>query len=108
MTQDHQRIEQLLTQLEEEMRGLSIWGDQPPDPTAFASTLPFYHDRMGFHEWLQWVFVPRIARLAEQRIDFPGKCDIAPMSEVWFEQKQMVQAVNLVRILQELDRQLSA
>jgi hypothetical protein len=30
------------------------------------------------------------------------------MSEVWFEQKQMVQAVNLVRILQELDRQLSA
>ncbi|MCG8428828.1 MAG: YqcC family protein [Chromatiales bacterium] len=108
MAQNHQTISQLLLQLEQEMRLLSVWDEEPPAAEAFTSTMPFCYDKMAFNQWLQWVFIPKITEIISTRADFPGKCEIEPMAEVWCEQLNIEQPEAFLSTIRELDKQLSA
>ncbi|WP_456372448.1 YqcC family protein, partial [Thiolapillus sp.] len=63
MSADYQELSRQLQRMEAEMRALGWWSEQPPDPQALASTAPFCHDRMEFHQWLQWVLIPGFHQL---------------------------------------------
>ena len=62
MTTDttHQKLLDQLQQLEDELRGQSLWSAVAPSPEAMASTMPFMYDTLKLQQWLQWVFLPRL------------------------------------------------
>lgn len=74
-------LTRLLNAIEEEMKSLSLWESQPPAAHVFESQLPFFADRMDFHQWLQWVFIARFRALIDGGHPMPSQCQIAPMAE---------------------------
>jgi uncharacterized protein YqcC (DUF446 family) len=77
----HVAVAALLIDIEAELRMLGWWESQPPSPDAMRSTMPFHADTLAFNQWVQFVFLPRMHELIEQRLPLPGACGIAPMLE---------------------------
>ncbi|MGE8500511.1 MAG: YqcC family protein [Pseudomonas sp.] len=75
-----QVAEQLLL-IERELRVQGWWADTPPSPQALASQEPFCVDSMGFEEWLQWIFLPRMKVILESGAALPSVSGIQPMAE---------------------------
>ncbi len=73
-----------LLRLELELRALGLWSAVPPTPEQLNSQAPFCVDSLDFEQWLQWVFVPRLAVLVNQRAQLPAECNILPMAEEAF------------------------
>lgn len=94
---------ELLTRIENELRRLGLWSESPPPADALKSRVPFCYDTLGFEQWLQWVFLPRFWSLLKQGASLPPHSGIAPMAEVYFEQKS-IRAVALIAALHEFDR----
>jgi uncharacterized protein YqcC (DUF446 family) len=103
MENQRQEVGRLLRQLEQELRKLGLWEESAPDPEDLASPVPFAHDRLEFHQWLQWVLLPRMHDLCERQQAFPTASGIAPMAEV-----QLApwggSAGRLLQLIRDLDR----
>ena len=111
MAEIYRQLTARLEQLEREMLRLELWSDEQPSPQALASRQPFCIDTLTFVQWLQHVFVPTLRSGIEQRQPLPEKCAIAPMAEVYFQQlqtQQKIDVVVLVEMLQGIDATLSA
>lgn len=88
-------------ELERELRGLGLWAADPPEAQQLASQQPFCVDTLSFEQWLQWVFVPRMAVIIEQGRGMPGAFSIAPMGEealAWLGRRRYALQAVLVRI----------
>jgi uncharacterized protein YqcC (DUF446 family) len=101
------RLALMLTRIEAELRRLGLWSALPPPAAALQSTLPFCFDTLAFEQWLQWVFLPRFWALLQQGGPLPERSGIAPMAEVWFEDKAM-DAENLIELLRAFDEVLAS
>lgn len=109
MTHSYSELSQLIEKIEIEMRAIGIWGDELPSAEALASTMPFCYDTLEFGEWLQWIFLPRIKQLIDQEMPLPDKCDIAPLAEVWINERELAQkGVDLMLIIREFDQAVSS
>ncbi|HDY98553.1 MAG TPA: YqcC family protein [Pseudomonas sabulinigri] len=73
-----------LLALESELRSLGLWSEVRPEPERLSSTTPFCVDTLDFEHWLQWVFIPRMVTVINQRASLPAKCEIQPVAEVAF------------------------
>ncbi len=108
MPDDYQELSLHLQRMEEELRALGWWSDDPPDAHAMASTAPFCHDRMEFHQWLQWVMLPGFRRLIRQASPLPRECAIAPMAEVAWREEDPSRVRKLVRVLRDIDKHVTS
>ena len=70
------RIADVLLELEATLRSGGMWDRQQPPESALASTQPFSIDTLRFEQWLQWIFLPRMKHILEQRRPLPGKSAI--------------------------------
>lgn len=102
---EHQ-VADLILQLEREMRALGLWESSPPPPAALRSVQPFSVDTLSFPQWLQWVFVPRVAAMLERGEPLPRECGIAPLAEAVFEDLD-VDTRRLLELITSIDRSLS-
>jgi len=80
----HQDVLRELGILQLELQTLGLWSDIAPSEEALLSTEPFCCDLMGFAEWLQWIFIPRLSYLVETEGYLPRK-SILPMAEGAFK-----------------------
>lgn len=83
MLQWHALADALL-ELERKLRALGLWSTQPPSAAALSSQEPFCLDTLNFEQWLQWVFIPRMAAIIEAGGTMPPGCNILPMAEEAF------------------------
>jgi len=81
-TMDYQQTALLLQQIESEMKALQWWSHQVPSAKALASTAPFACDQMTLAQWLQFIFLPRMQALVDDRLPLPRNCHIQPMAEM--------------------------
>jgi uncharacterized protein YqcC (DUF446 family) len=77
----YQQAQQLLTQIEVELKRLSLWQTTPPSAVALASTAPFCIDTMLFTHWLQFVFLVKMQQLLVLDMPLPENMAIHPMAE---------------------------
>ena len=87
--------------LERELRGLGLWAQHPPDAELLASQQPFCVDTLGFEQWLQWIFVPRMTAIIRQGQNLPAAFSIAPMGEealAWLGRRRNTLVAILTRI----------
>ncbi|WP_237385896.1 YqcC family protein [Xenorhabdus sp. Sc-CR9] len=91
-----------LQSIEATMKMVGIWQNYPPKPEAFESTEPFSIDTMSADEWLQWVLIPRIRALIEQKANLPTAFAIAPYFEEVYKE-EVERYLPLLENLRELD-----
>ena len=106
MSERHAELGSLLIDVEFQLRRTRLWSEQPPEPDALESDLPFAVDRLSFPEWLQFVFVPRLHELVRDECPLPGDCGVAPMAEEYFAVRE-IDASALIGQLRRIDALLS-
>lgn len=74
-------LQQLLLEIEAEMRAWSVWTATPPAASALQSIQPFAIDTLSFWQWVQWIMVPRFQQIIEQRQSLPPSSNMAPMAQ---------------------------
>ena len=67
--------------IEHELKRLDIWDDEKPSPAALRSPEPFCYDTLGFAEWMQWVFLPRMHEVLAREREMPDRSNIHAYAE---------------------------
>lgn len=96
----------LLMDLECVLRNMKLWSATPPPTDALASSAPFCVDTLDLHQWLQFIFLPRMHQLIDSGSALPTVCAIAPMAEEAYKTR-LTAMVPLVDVLRQLDAVLS-
>lgn len=95
-------VADLLLAMEQEMRRIDLWETEAPSDAALSSLAPFCHDTLHFHQWLQWVFLPKMQMIVEADEGWPSTSDIFPLAEYSF-QKLEQDTVPLLALIQQFD-----
>jgi uncharacterized protein YqcC (DUF446 family) len=102
MSDPHIRLAEILMDVEKELRELRLWESELPPPDALASTQPFAIDWLNFAQWLQFIFIPKLYLLIEERAPLPTNCGVAPMAEEYFRSLNLYSAP-LIEHLRRID-----
>lgn len=104
----HANLAHQLLRLEATMRQQGLWGAHKPSDQALASQQPFCMDTLAIEQWLQFVFIPKMAALIAQGARLPhmqaGK-GIGPMVEFSFNQRG-IRCPIILGIIADIDRLL--
>lgn len=98
-------VEDKLTAIEAEMRRIGLWQEEPLPEEAYDYTLAFAQDSMAFHQWLQFVFIPQVRKIAEDYVEFPKMSRVSPAAVRAFEDWD--KADRLIDLLREFDNLFS-
>ncbi|MFT5164748.1 MAG: hypothetical protein ACI9FJ_003357 [Alteromonadaceae bacterium] len=96
----------LLSDIQTQLELLGLWQSHRPTARALASELPFCCDTLDFHQWLQFILIPRMTALIDGRLPLPDKIAIAPMAEEAFKVTG-ASALSLIQTIRHFDRLLS-
>ncbi|RUO32045.1 hypothetical protein CWE12_03395 [Aliidiomarina sedimenti] len=99
----YQQVQILLVQLQNELRDLQLWQSQAPSAEALQSTQPFAVDTLAFHQWLQFIMIPRMENLVQARRPLPTSMAVSPMA-VQVYSGQLKRHRMLINCLRELDQ----
>ncbi len=78
---NYRQTQQLLDDLESELRRLGLWQATPPSKQALASNEPFCVDTLELSQWLQFVFIPKMHQLIVLAMPLPTAISVLPMAE---------------------------
>lgn len=92
--------------IERELIVQGWWSDAKPSAEALGSTVPFAVDSMAFEQWLQWIFLPRMAAILEHGHPLPNASGILVMAETVFGDRPE-QSRELRRLLAAFDQLIS-
>jgi uncharacterized protein YqcC (DUF446 family) len=106
MQDSYAKLASQLDALVSELRRRDLWSDQQPSAQALSSSAPFCHDTLAFHQWLQWLFIPKVRELITLRAPLPPDCNIAPMAEVSYAEADW-DSTDLVDLLRAIDHSFS-
>ena len=94
---DQNKLSLYLEQLRDELIAETLWLEEEHNSTA-----PFCCDTMEFHEWLQFVFLPKMQYMIDNNLELPSSLAIAPMGEVEYR-TELKERENLIKILNKID-----
>ncbi|WP_281546026.1 YqcC family protein [Grimontia sp. SpTr1] len=77
----HEKVGALLLALKDTLEVHGHWQSEPPSSEALSSVEPFAVDTLGCAEWLQWIFIPKMAFLLQHGQPLPESFSIAPYVE---------------------------
>ncbi|MCI0505974.1 MAG: YqcC family protein [Gammaproteobacteria bacterium] len=98
----YQRINALLAAMQQEMERIGIWEENAPPVENLASSQPFCYDTLHVGQWLQWIFIPRMQTIVDQRFRIPQRCDIHPYAAESLE-GYTIDSVTLLSLIREID-----
>ncbi len=105
MKDGNRQILEALDRVEAELRLLDLWKGPAgkPHEQAFLSTAPFFLDTMDFHQWLEYVLLPKLRERIWSKRDLPKSLNIHPMAEEvyrgsWATYRNLI---NSIRILEQ-------
>jgi len=68
----HTRVATKAREIETELRSLHRWQQEPLPPERFENMGAFGSNTMTFDQWLQFILIPRIDEIVNERGDFPS------------------------------------
>ena len=98
----HALIAVRITEIEAEMKAIGYWSADPLPEKAYNFRKAFAMDTMAFAEWLQFVFVPRVKAIVDQRGELPAQSQVGTQAVREFDGDS--RAGRLVTLLCEFDR----
>ncbi|MDP1519996.1 YqcC family protein [Porticoccus litoralis] len=106
MNDKHRQLAAILVSLEQQMRDMMLWSETMPSIAALSSREPFAIDTLSFEQWLQFIFLPRLQHLVENKAKLPENCAVSPMAEEYFR-KRGENSRELIELLVAIDRLLT-
>lgn len=103
MADPYYHVADLLLEIEAEMRRIQLWESEAPPAEDLESLQPFCYDTLEFHQWIQWVMIPRMKEILEAGMPLPSSSDIHPLAEYQFANLEQ-QTDNLTELLAQFDR----
>lgn len=100
------QLSRLLQRLEQELQYIALWEEIMPQAEALASEEPFCIDTLKLSQWLQWIFIPKMSYLLEQRMPLPNFCGIHEVAEEAFKGME-TDIEQLLSIIREIDEVIS-
>lgn len=97
----HEKAGALILALKEVMEKYGHWENKPPSAQALASVEPFAVDTLSCAQWLQWIFIPKMAFLIEHQQPLPTTFAISPYIEE--AMKGLDGHGEITRVSQDLD-----
>jgi len=104
--QQRRAVAEVLERVQMELKRLELWDPNPPAEHRLASDQPFSWDTLGFHQWLQWRFLPRMDDVLAGREAWPPSCAIHPYAEECLA-GQVNEAQELLFLIETLDQLVS-
>jgi uncharacterized protein YqcC (DUF446 family) len=96
----------LLDQLSQELKALALWKNCRPSAEQMISKAPFHYDTLAFEQWLQFVFIERIALMIENNQTLPSEILLSPIAIESFKSKGS-KMNTLLAIIEQIDCLLS-
>lgn len=90
------------SEIEGELKRLNRWSAEPLQPEKFKDMGAFGSHTMAFEQWLQFVLIPRIYAIVEEKGEFPNNSMLAPYAIRVFDGDSA--AGKLHDLLYELDK----
>lgn len=106
MDQQYISVAEILIDIEKELRELRLWDSEIPSKESLASEQPFAIDTLSFPQWLQFIFIPRLHFLVDQRLPLPSVSGVKPMAEHYF-QALNINSELLILHIEKIDSVLS-
>ena len=103
----HNELREQLQQLQAELQLQKLWSSVAPDPKALESTVPFMYDTLKIHEWLQWVYIPRLHALIDADGVLPHQSHVFPLAEHEWEKRTDFNKQHLLRLINRIDATLN-
>lgn len=103
----YQELRENLQQLEVELQAQKLWSALAPDPKALESTTPFMYDTLKLHEWLQWVYIPRLRAVMDAKGALPHQSHVYPLASHEWEQRTDFDKAQLLRLINRIDATLN-
>ncbi len=101
-----QRAARLLERIEAELNCLGLWQTHYPPAQALESAEPFAMDTLDFHQWLQFIMIPRMWAILDGEHPLPQNIAVSPMATHVYRD-QLEQHDGLIASLREFDLLLS-
>jgi uncharacterized protein YqcC (DUF446 family) len=101
-----QRAARLLERIEAELHGLGLWQNHFPSSQALASDQPFAIDTLDFHQWLQFILLPRMWEMIDGEHPLPQNIAVSPMAVQVYSDK-LEHHEELILALRQFDILLS-
>lgn len=101
MPPDYAVVQAKLDAIEAEMKRGGFWQAAPLKPEQYHFERAFALDTMAFAQWLQFIFVPRVRAIIDQRGQFPAQSMVGAQAAREFD--GVAEANELVRLLSEFD-----
>lgn len=101
MPPDYAVVQAKLDAIEAEMKRSGFWQDAPLKPEQYHFERAFAQDTMAYSQWLQFIFVPRVQAIIDQRGQFPAQSMVGAQAVREFD--GVDEADELVRLLSEFD-----
>jgi len=107
MSHKHIAVAEILIDIEKELRELRLWEFETPSEEALSSTAPFAIDTLNFPQWLQFIFIPRLYFIVDERMPLPSVSGVTPMAEEYFKALGLPSTA-LILHLEKMDKLLSS
>ncbi|WP_341658906.1 YqcC family protein [Vibrio sp.] len=99
---DNQQMRVFLEQLTKQMKSLRLWQSTSPSEHLLESNQPFAVDTLQPHEWLQWIFIPKMTDLIERQMPLPKGFCLAPYFEqCWKNNNDYQSLIDLIKAIDE-------
>lgn len=98
----HQQCSKLLVQLEQDLKQLKLWSEQAPSNEQLNSIQPFAVDTLAFEQWLQFIFIPKMTFLIDNKVALPKNMAVLPMAEESFKHQQVTPLLKTLTLLDNL------
>ena len=101
MPTDYAVVQAKLAAIEAEMKRSGFWQNTPLKPEQYQFEQAFAMDTMVYSQWLQFIFVPRVQTIIDQRRQFPRQSMVGAQAVREFD--GVPEASELTRLLTEFD-----
>lgn len=92
---------QKIEEIEAEMKRIGYWSPDPLPEEAYDFRQAFAMDTMAFSQWLQFILVPNVRQIIEERGTFPTESMVGAQAVREFDGDK--DASHLVSLLSEFD-----
>ena len=94
-------IKTIIAEIEAEMKRIGSWSADPLPDEAYAFRQAFAMDTMTFSQWLQFVLIPRVYAILDEKGEFPERSRVGTQAIREFDGDE--RASRLVQLLNEFD-----
>jgi uncharacterized protein YqcC (DUF446 family) len=97
----YSEAERKISEIEAEMKRIGYWSLEELPEEAYDFQQAFAMDTMAFSQWLQFVLIPRVRAIIEEKGDFPSESMVGAQAVREFDGDAT--ASGLVTLLGEFD-----